>query len=179
MGSAMRHASTMRYPQPSATAISTNRSTRSHQSDVPRVTSSDDRKTATRTSPATTDISAAPGDTVRFKINTTASAYRLDIYRMGYYGGLGARKVATIRPTIALPQSQPACLTNATTGLIDCGQGKFLDPRLVKTAVGGVCIVAEIQKIFVGHERCDLAQHAHSAEAGVEDANREIAVLCH
>ena len=38
--------------------------------------------------------------------------YRLDIYRMGYYGGKGARKVATVQPSAALPQIQPACLTD-------------------------------------------------------------------
>jgi len=64
-----------------------------------------------------TDISVNRGGTVNFKINSVA-AYRLDIYRMGYYGGNGARKVATIT---SLPsQTQPACMTNAT-GLIDCG----------------------------------------------------------
>ena len=36
---------------------------------------------------------------------------------MGYYGGLGARKVATVTPSATLPQAQPACLTDATTGL--------------------------------------------------------------
>ena len=35
----------------------------------------------------------------------TASTYRLDIYRMGYYGGAGARKVATVNPTVL---QQPA-----------------------------------------------------------------------
>lgn len=64
-----------------------------------------------------TDISVNRGNAVNFKIKSTA-AYRLDIYRMGYYGGNGARKVATLS---SLPiQNQPACLTNAT-GLIDCG----------------------------------------------------------
>jgi len=64
-----------------------------------------------------TDISVNRGSSVNFKIKTPA-AYRLDIYRMGYYGGNGARKVATLS---SLPlQNQPACLTNAT-GLIDCG----------------------------------------------------------
>ncbi len=68
-----------------------------------------------------TDISVNRGNTVNFKINSTASAYRLDIYRMGYYGGNGARKIATIPSTGTLPQqTQPACLNNAT-GLIDCG----------------------------------------------------------
>ncbi|MES2990201.1 MAG: Ig-like domain-containing protein [Pseudomonadota bacterium] len=68
-----------------------------------------------------TQISVNRGSTVSFKVNTTAAAYRFDIYRMGYYGGMGARKVATVNPTAALPQSQPACLTEAATGLVDCG----------------------------------------------------------
>ena len=67
-----------------------------------------------------TDISVNQGGTVNFKVNTTAAAYRLDIYRMGYYGGNGARKVATIN-TVSGPQNQPACLTDSTSGLIDCG----------------------------------------------------------
>src|SRR5262245_13665183 len=68
-----------------------------------------------------TDISVNRSQTVQFKIKTTANAYRLDIYRMGYYAGRGARKVATVNPSAALPQNQPACLTNAPTGLVDCG----------------------------------------------------------
>ena len=69
-----------------------------------------------------TDISVNAGSTVSFKIKTNASKYVLNIYRLGYYGGDGARKVATVNPSVSLPQSQPAsCLTNATTGLVDCG----------------------------------------------------------
>ena len=67
-----------------------------------------------------TDISVNRGETVRFKIDTSSTDYRLDIYRMGYYQGSGARKVATVQPSAALPQSQPACFTD-TSGLIDCG----------------------------------------------------------
>ncbi len=63
-----------------------------------------------------TDISVNRGGTVDFKIDTNASAYRLDIYRMGYYGGNGARKVDTIPSSATLPQNQPACLTDTTTG---------------------------------------------------------------
>src|SRR5664279_5528441 len=37
-----------------------------------------------------TDISVNHGTTVHFKIDTLATSYRLDIYRMGYYGGNGA-----------------------------------------------------------------------------------------
>src|SRR6185437_4433609 len=41
-----------------------------------------------------TDISVNQGSTVFFKISTPASAYTINIYRMGYYGGMGARKIA-------------------------------------------------------------------------------------
>ncbi len=68
-----------------------------------------------------TDISANAGSTIHFKIDTPATAYRLDIYRMGYYGGDGARLVDTVTPSAALPQNQPACATTDSTGLIDCG----------------------------------------------------------
>ena len=67
-----------------------------------------------------TDISVNKGTSISFKVQTTASAYRLDIYRMGYYGGNGARQVATVNPSATLPQPQPACITDST-GLIDCG----------------------------------------------------------
>jgi hypothetical protein len=71
-----------------------------------------------------TNISANLGETISFKIklNTQPIPYRIDIYRLGYYGGLGARKVATVNPAAAaFSQNQPACLFNAATGLIDCG----------------------------------------------------------
>ena len=68
-----------------------------------------------------TDISVDQGQTIQFKVDTNSSNYRIDIYRLGYYGGLGARRVATVEPSAALPQNQPSCLSNATTGLIDCG----------------------------------------------------------
>ncbi len=68
-----------------------------------------------------TEVSVNQGETARFKVSTASSKYRLDIYRMGYYGGMGARKVATIKPSVSLPQFQPSCKTESSTGLIDCG----------------------------------------------------------
>jgi hypothetical protein len=67
-----------------------------------------------------TDISVNVGSTVEFKVDTTATAYRLDIYRIGYYGGNGARLWATVRPPQP-DQSQPACARDSSTGLVDCG----------------------------------------------------------
>ena len=69
----------------------------------------------------TTDISVNVGGTVSFKINTNANNYRLDIYRLGYYGGAGARLVTSITPSAHLPQTQPACITDSATALMDCG----------------------------------------------------------
>ncbi|WP_406694478.1 N,N-dimethylformamidase beta subunit family domain-containing protein [Singulisphaera sp. Ch08] len=69
-----------------------------------------------------TDISVDQGQTVSFKINDTARvAYHIDIYRLGYYGGLGARKVATISSSSTQRQAQPAGLRDSVTGLLDCG----------------------------------------------------------
>ncbi|TAW03700.1 DUF4082 domain-containing protein [Rhizobium ruizarguesonis] len=66
-----------------------------------------------------TDISVDNGKTVSFKINTNSTNYRIDIYRLGYYGGMGARKVATMQHTGL--QTQPNPLRNATTGTVDAG----------------------------------------------------------
>ncbi len=89
-----------------------------------------------------TDISVNVGGTVAFKISTPAKAYTINIYRIGYYGGMGARKVATITPSAPLPQTQPACLTNTSTGLIDCGNwGVSATWQVPTTAVSGVYIV--------------------------------------
>jgi hypothetical protein len=68
-----------------------------------------------------TAISANRGETVHFKVKTDARLYHLEIYRMGFYGGAGARKVAVVRPSVALPQSQPACGFDASVNLLDCG----------------------------------------------------------
>ena len=68
-----------------------------------------------------TQISVNQGETVYFKINTPATQYHLDIYRMGYYQGDGARLVATVSVSLAQPQVQPGPLTDPTTGLQDYG----------------------------------------------------------
>ena len=85
-----------------------------------------------------TDISVDQGQTVSFKVNTVASSYHIDIYRMGYYGGAGARKVATVTNTTAT--QQPAPLTDST-GLTDAGNWSVSASWQVPTdAVSGVYI---------------------------------------
>src|SRR5690349_11819092 len=67
----------------------------------------------------TTDISYNVGQTVSFKMLTSASSYKLDIYRLGWYGGKGARYMGTVNRNT--PQNQPPCLRDGPTAPIDCG----------------------------------------------------------
>ena len=88
-----------------------------------------------------TDISANVGSRIDFKIDTSASAYTIRIYRLGYYGGDGARRVDTISPSASLPQRQPQCITEAATELYDCGNwGVSASWNVPSTAVSGVYI---------------------------------------
>jgi hypothetical protein len=89
-----------------------------------------------------TSMSVNKGGTIRFKIKTTSSNYHIDVYRLGYYQGNGARlQQSGIRPTATLPQTQPACQTTASTGLIDCGNWAVSASWTVpSTSVSGVYI---------------------------------------
>ncbi len=58
------------------------------------------------------------GSTISFYVNTAATSFTMDIYRMGWYAGLGARRMM---PTITLPGvQQPAAVTDPTTHLVQC-----------------------------------------------------------
>jgi len=86
-----------------------------------------------------TDISVNKGQTVHFKVKTSAHNYTIEIFRMGYYQGNGARRVATIQPSASLPQSQPNCSSNSSTGLVDCGNwAESASWAVPSTAVSGI-----------------------------------------
>ncbi|MEU8042501.1 DUF4082 domain-containing protein [Streptosporangium sp. NPDC049078] len=88
-----------------------------------------------------TQMSVDKGETVQFKVNTPATAYHVDVYRIGYYGGMGARKITTLTPSVPLPQAQPPCLTDQATALVDCGNWAVSASWAVPaTAVSGVYI---------------------------------------
>ncbi|MDX6475769.1 MAG: hypothetical protein QOH95_1280 [Gaiellaceae bacterium] len=66
-----------------------------------------------------TSASVNKGGSVDLKVNAAdGSTFRVEIYRTGYYGGAGARLFSVISGVSAV--AQPACTTDATTGLIDC-----------------------------------------------------------
>jgi hypothetical protein len=59
-----------------------------------------------------TEMSINLGETAQFKVKTHSPRYRIDIYRMGWYGGNGARLIQTIQPSVSLPQAQPECIVH-------------------------------------------------------------------
>jgi hypothetical protein len=94
-----------------------------------------------------TEMSVAPGETVRFKIATNAAAYHVDVYRLGWYDGLGARKLTTLTPSAPLPQTQPACVTDSSTGLADCGNwAESASWDVPADAVSGVYIARPVRE---------------------------------
>jgi hypothetical protein len=76
-----------------------------------------------------TQMSVNIGQTESFKIKTPSPNYHINILRLGYYGGDGARVIQeNVKPSASLPQTQPECLHETVTekevtatGLIDCG----------------------------------------------------------
>ncbi|QSZ49196.1 DUF4082 domain-containing protein [Arthrobacter sp. D5-1] len=87
-----------------------------------------------------TEISVNAGQPIRFKVDTNAPNYTIAIYRTGWYAGNGARKVADVTPSV-LRQNQPACRTDVTTGIYDCGTWAVSATwQVPSTAVSGVYI---------------------------------------
>jgi hypothetical protein len=66
-----------------------------------------------------TKMSLNRGETVRFKINVQSGvSFSLKIYRIGYYGGNGARLMADLGSFSGT--IQPGGNYNSSTGLLDC-----------------------------------------------------------
>ena len=83
-------------------------------------------------------LSANAGQSISFKIEAAAT-YKIDVYRMGYYQGDGARLVTSLTPNVSVSESQPSCNTNASIGLVDCGNwGVSATWAIPATAVSGV-----------------------------------------
>lgn len=89
-----------------------------------------------------TSMSVQPGGTIGFKIDApSASSYTITIYRTGWYGGDGARRIDSVTPSATLPQTQPACIEDSTTEETDCGNWALSASWAVPSdAVSGVYI---------------------------------------
>jgi hypothetical protein len=116
-----------------------------------------------------TSMSINVGETESFKINTPSTNYHIDILRLGYYGGDGARMIqANIKPTAALPQKQPACLTNSSTGLIDCGNwGVSASWTVPSNMVSGVYIAHLVRNDASGESQIPFVVRNDSSHSEV------------
>ena len=63
-------------------------------------------------------ISVNHGDSLDLYVTTTAATFTIDIYRMGWYGGVGARRVAQLGTFPGVHQAIPA--PNPVTGMVSC-----------------------------------------------------------
>ncbi len=116
-----------------------------------------------------TSMSVNKGQTISFKIKSATSNYRIDILRLGYYGGDGARLVqGNLSPTGT--STQPACQTDSSSGLIDCGNWAVTRTWTVpSTAVSGVYIAHLV--------RNDTGGESHITFVVRDDASHSDAVL--
>src|SRR5271166_3645889 len=97
------------------------------------------------------NMSVNHGQTINFKINTDCKNYRIDIYRLGYYAGNGARLITTIQQSTA--SLQPTPLTIPALGLVDAGNWTITASWAVPaTAVSGVYIAHLVRQDSVSGE---------------------------
>ncbi|MEO6879342.1 MAG: DUF4082 domain-containing protein, partial [Mycobacteriaceae bacterium] len=95
--------------------------------------------------------SVAPGQNLAFKISSPTASYQVEIYRLGWYGGTGARKVAVLTPTSPGVQQQPACVGDPAIGLVDCGNWAVSTTWAVPgDAVSGLYVANFIRKDVPG-----------------------------
>ena len=63
-------------------------------------------------------VSAQAGDTVTLRVNTKATTFHVEAFRMGYYQGIGARRVWTSAEVPGVRQAPPALIPPVNT--VEC-----------------------------------------------------------
>src|SRR5215469_9904512 len=64
-------------------------------------------------------VSINKGDNITFYVSVNpAQSYTINVFRMGYYQGLGGRLMASAGPLNGVQQT--TCPTNPATGMIEC-----------------------------------------------------------
>src|SRR5207244_257183 len=90
----------------------------------------------------------------------------INIDRLGYYQGNGARKVATI--TNVTGKNQAACLTQTATGLYDCGNWTVSASWAVPTtAVSGIYIARLVRNDTQGASHVPFIVRDDAAQADI------------
>ena len=85
------------------------------------------------------DQESSPGQLERFYINAPGARWvRVELYRMGWYGGLGGRLVMRSGELPAI--RQPGCHHDSSTGLTECKWRPTWSPRLPASLLSGVYV---------------------------------------
>jgi len=80
------------------------------------------------------------GESITFYVTVNpAQQYTMDVYRMGWYQGLGGRLMQSIGPLQGV--AQPACPVDSSTGLIECDWTASYTLSVPPTWTSGVFIV--------------------------------------
>ncbi len=83
-------------------------------------------------------VSAVPGDDVALFVNTTARAVQAQVYRMGYYQGLGGRLM--LQTDFVSATAQPAPVTNSL-GTVSCPWKQTMTLNITKDWLPGCYLV--------------------------------------
>ena len=81
-------------------------------------------------------ISVNHGDSIDFYVTTTSASFTIDIFRTGWYQGIGARKLASLGSFPGVHQAIPA--PDPVTGIIACNWTKATTLSIPSTWVTGV-----------------------------------------
>ena len=111
--------------------------------------------------------SVRPGEVQRLYVRALGARWvRVDVYRMGWYGGRGGRLVLASRRLAARPQ--PPCLRSHRTGLVECRWRPTLSFRVPSGLPSGV-YVAKLQSDAGAQRYCMFV---------VESARRDFSAQC-
>src|SRR5436305_10114155 len=81
-------------------------------------------------------ISVNHGDSIDFYVTTTAASFTIDIFRTGWYQGIGARKLASLGSFPGVHQTIPP--PYPVNGKVDCNWTKTTTHTITTTWVTGV-----------------------------------------
>ena len=80
------------------------------------------------------------GGSISFAVTVNpVQNFTADIYRMGWYAGLGARQMAQVGPIAGT--NQRVCAANSTTGLVDCGWSQTFSYTIPTSWTSGIYLV--------------------------------------
>ena len=93
-----------------------------------------------------TQMSVNAGSQIQFKVTTLAPSFSIEIYRLGYYQGKGARLIDTVPAGQTVAMNQDPCRTDSETEIYDCGNWSVSASwSIPSTSVSGVYIARLIR----------------------------------